>query len=260
MGSAGEPLSLLEPMIRQAANLGADIVVTPECALSGYAVHIDRPIDWEAFLAACETIHGDRVRKLAGLADELSVYLALGFAEKRDERRLNTCALFGRDGTLVGTYSKTHLGYAAQNIERKLFDPGDSLPVFQTDVGTVGMLICMDRYFPQAAEVLASKGAEIVLMPSASNLRRREMLQHPDGHSPERCHKEFMFRTRAMDCAVVWAEAHAYKSLIVDQQGRIAARGNYLSPDDEVVIATVPLLDRAALRALYEHCKRPDLY
>ena len=51
-----------------------------------------------------------------------------------------------------------------------------------------------------------------------------------------------------------------YKSLIVDQQGRIAARGNYLSPDDEVVIATIPLLDRPALRALYEHCKRPDLY
>ena len=148
---------------------------------------------------------------------------------------------------MIGNYRKTHIGYPEQNVEAQLVEAGNALPVYQTDIGRIGILICMDRHYPEAALTLAAKGAEIILMPSTSNPTREEVMREIAGGAKaptypmldiETCHKEHLLRTRAMDCACVWAEAHSLKGFIIDQRGRILARGNHRDPNDEVIIAT----------------------
>lgn len=259
----------LQPLVEEAARKGARIVVAPECAVSGFAVHTDRPIQWEAFRGACEPVDGPRMAQVRGWARELGIYLAVGYMEQAGEHRYNACAFWGPDGQLIGNYRKTHIGYPEQNVESQLVEAGDALPVFDTELGKIGILICMDRYYPEASLTLAARGAEIILMPSASNPTREEVMAEIAGgpKAPaypmldiETCHKEHMLRTRAMECACVWAEAHALKGFIVDQRGRILARGNHRDPNDEVLIATTTLEDQSRLRAVYLRSRRPDLY
>ena len=264
-----ENLRRIKPLIQDAAEKGAQIVVTPECALSGFAVHLDRPILWDTFKSACEPVDGPRMAEVARWVGSLGIYLAIGYMEREGDHRYNSCAFFGPDGSLIGNYRKTHIGYPEQNVEGQLVEPGDALPVFHTELGRIGILICMDRYYPEAALTLAAKGAEIILMPSTSNPTREEVIKEIAGgpRSPAypmldvaTCHKEHLFRTRAMDCACVWAEAHSLKGFIIDQRGRILARGNHRDPDDEVIIATTTLEDQNRLRAVYLRSRRPDLY
>ena len=259
----------LKPLVEEAAEKGAQIVVAPECALSGFAVHTDRPIQWEAFKSACEPVDGPRMREVGEWAEKLGIYLAVGYMEIDGEHRYNSCAFWGPDGKLIGNYRKTHIGYPEQNVESQLVDAGNALPVYDTDIGRIGILICMDRYYPEATLTLAAKGAEIILMPSTSNPTREEVMQEIAGgaRAPaypmldiETCHKEHMLRTRAADSACVWAEAHSLKGFIIDQRGRILARGNHRDPSDEVIIATTTLEDRNRLRAVYLRSRRPDLY
>ena len=264
-----ENLRRIKPLIQEAEEKGAQIVVTPECALSGFAVHLYRPILWDAFKSACEPVDGPRMAEVARWAGSLGIYLAIGYMEREGDHRYNSCAFFGPDGSLIGNYRKTHIGYPEQNVEGQLVEPGDALPVFHTELGRIGILICMDRYYPEAALTLAAKGAEIILMPSTSNPTREEVIKEIAGGpraaaypmlDVATCHKEHLFRTRAMDCACVWAEAHSLKGFIIDQRGRILARGNHRDPDDEVIIATTTLEDQNRLRAVYLRSRRPDLY
>ena len=264
-----ENLRRIKPLIEEAAEKGAQIVVTPECALSGFAVHLDRPILWDAFKSACEPVDGPRMAEVARWVGSLGIYLAVGYMEREGDHRYNSCAFIGPDGNLIANYRKTHIGYPEQNVEGQLVEPGDALPVYDTELGRIGILICMDRYYPEAALTLAAKGAEIILMPSTSNPTREEVMREIKGgpQAPaypmldiETCHKEHLFRTRAMDCACVWAEAHSLKGFIIDQRGRILARGNHRDPDDEVIIATTILEDQNRLRAVYLRSRRPDLY
>ena len=166
-----EYLRGLKPLLREAADRGAQIVVTPECALSGFAVHLDRSIQWDAFKEACEPVDGPRMRQVAEWAGELGIYLAVGYMERDGAHLYNSCAFWGPGGELIGNYRKTHIGYPEQNVE-----------------------------------------------------------------------------------------AHSLKGFIIDQRGRILARGNHRDPNDEVIIATTTLEDQNRLRAVYLRCRRPDLY
>ena len=89
----------------------------------------------------------------------------LGCIYERDgELLFNTAFLLDRDGELVGTYRKVHLYWPE---EREGISPGDDFPVFQTDVGAIGVMTCYDSWFPETARILGLKGAEIILFPNA---------------------------------------------------------------------------------------------
>ena len=263
---AQENLRRLEPLVREAAAKGADIILTPECFLSGYNVDYELALDREAFIAASDRIDGPLVGRVANWAKELGVFIALGFSEIDGERFLNTLAIFDRRGELVGKYSKTHLGRAPDNRELELFVPGDALPVFETDVGKLGALICMDRYWAEAALTLSGKGAEIILNPAATNQQRAQFvagnLKRNASRENVNTHKRVIFRTRAWENSCVWVESHAHQGFIIGSNSAILATGDPLLDEDEVLLATVDLekVKNSGGRQLIADLRRPELY
>ena len=150
-----------EPLIRQAAAGGAQIVCTTECFLDGYAIQ-DKTIPLPEYLALGEPIpSGPYYRRLAALAAELRIHLVAGMLEADGEPRYNTAVLIGPDGSLIGRYHKQRLGH---EIERNT--AGAASPVFETAHGRLGIMICADRHVPGIAAAFAAGGADYILCPS----------------------------------------------------------------------------------------------
>lgn len=158
--NVGDPegnLELSEIWIRRAAGAGAGLIVLPELASSGYTFQS------QAEAAACaQPRTGPTLSRWAELCRELGVHLVAGFAEAEGERRFNSAALLAPEG-LVGVYRKAHLF----NDEKSYFQPGDSgFLVFPLPGLRVGVLVCYDLWFPEAARVLALRGADVVCVPT----------------------------------------------------------------------------------------------
>ncbi len=111
-----------------------------------------------------EPLDGPSGTLLAQKAKQWRMYVTGTFYEKRGALTLNTAPLFDRQGKLVGTYCVNEI-YEPELDEGA--SPGTELPVFDTDFGTVGIMICSDSWFPEITRLLAYKGAELVLLPSA---------------------------------------------------------------------------------------------
>jgi predicted amidohydrolase len=160
-GDKAANLRRVEPLIREAARGGAQIVCTTECFLDGYAI-ADKELPLAAYRALGELIPGgDYFRRLAALAGELGIYLVAGMAEAEGEARHNTAVLLGPDGTLVGKYRKQKLGH-----ETDRNTPGDHSPVFATPHGRIGLMICADRTEPELVRRLCAGDADFLLCPS----------------------------------------------------------------------------------------------
>lgn len=123
---------------------------------------------------AAEEIPGGRTSTaLSAAARRWGMYVLGCFYEKSGGKVYNSVAVFGRDGGHVGTYHKVHL----PTEERDYATPGDSFPVFRTDFGMIGALVCIDIHFPEAARSLALLGAEIVFCPTMYS-EPRESITH----------------------------------------------------------------------------------
>lgn len=151
----------LEPLIREAARQGAQIVCTTECALDGYAI-ADKTIPLEQYRALGERIpNGEYFRKLAGLAKDLKIFLVAGMLEADGERRFNTAALIGPRGELVGKYRKQQLEHEAVRNTA-----GTESSTFDTPFGKLGLMICADRRFPEVVRGFRERGADFLICPS----------------------------------------------------------------------------------------------
>jgi predicted amidohydrolase len=151
----------VEPMIRAAAKEGARIVATTECFLDGYAI-ADKSIPLDRYRALGERVpDGDYCRRLAKLAGELDVYLVAGMLEADGDARYNTAVLFGRDGRFIGKYRKQKLGH---ELERNT--PGFGSPVFETEFGRLGLIICADRTEASIVQPICAAGADFLVCPS----------------------------------------------------------------------------------------------
>lgn len=155
-GSSG-PESNLQAFLRyleQAGQEGADIVCLGEgITMVGTGL---------GYIDASEPVPGPTTRYLGEVAKQYGMYIVAGIYEKVGEIVYNTAVLIGRDGDLVGTFRKAAL--PREEIEGGI-TPGSELPVFETDFGKVGMMICWDVQFPEPARRLAMNGAEIILLP-----------------------------------------------------------------------------------------------
>lgn len=153
--------SLLETAIGRAAGDGADLVVLPELAASGYC------LDREHLEEVAEPIDGTGpvLASWRAAAARLGVAVIGGFAERRADGRLaNAVAVVDRDGSILGAYRKLHL-FAG---EHDAFAPGDlGLPIFSVAGADVGVLVCYDLRFPEAARILALRDAEVIAVPTA---------------------------------------------------------------------------------------------
>jgi predicted amidohydrolase len=109
-----------------------------------------------------ETIPGPTTARLGELARKRSSYIAAGIYEREGTAIYNTAVLIDRAGNVEGKYRKVYL--PREEVEAGL-TPGSDYPVFRTDFGTVGLMICYDVFFADPARALATKGAEVILMP-----------------------------------------------------------------------------------------------
>jgi predicted amidohydrolase len=115
-----------------------------------------------SYAEVCEPLHGPTAQRLGTLARQLNCYIVAGIYERAGPVIYNTAILLGRDGKLAGSYRKTHL--PREEVEGGL-TPGNDYPIFETDFGKIGILICWDLQFPEPWRALALAGAEIVLLP-----------------------------------------------------------------------------------------------
>ena len=109
-----------------------------------------------------ETIPGPTTKALGEVARERSAYIVAGIYEREGAAIYNTAVLIDRDGNVAGKYRKVYL--PREEVEGGL-TPGSDYPVFRTDFGTVGLMICYDVFYADPARALALKGAEMILMP-----------------------------------------------------------------------------------------------
>lgn len=152
--TSSDNLKQFGELIRNAASQKADIVCLPEgITIVGTKL---------SYVEASETIPGPTTDFLGDLAKELQMYIVAGILEKEGEVVYNTAVLLDRDGNVAGIYRKVSL--PREEIEGGV-TPGDKLPVFQTDFGKIGIMICWDVTFPETARTLAQKGAEIIFLP-----------------------------------------------------------------------------------------------
>ena len=154
-------------LIGEAAEQGIDILVFPELSLSGYEANEDNTMHREF----AETIPGPATEEIAALTKKLDIYVILGMPE-RDPADAGTCyiscPMLGPEG-LVGNYRKLHLGTPPLFRESLCFTGGDSVPVFTTRYGPVGIQICADFWvFPELSRILMLKGARIIVNSTAS--------------------------------------------------------------------------------------------
>ncbi len=110
-----------------------------------------------------EILNGPSGTLMAQKAKQWHMYVTGSYYEKRDGKIFNTAPLFDRQGKLIGTYSKMEL-YDPEETEG--VTPGTELPVFDTDFGKLGIMICYDSWFPEVTRLLAYKGAELVVLPN----------------------------------------------------------------------------------------------
>ncbi|HEY5552548.1 MAG TPA: carbon-nitrogen hydrolase family protein [Opitutaceae bacterium] len=236
-GNKAANYALFEQLARRAAAAGANLIVTPECYLDGYMGNPKRTKP-EEMPAASESIDGPWVTKAAALARELKVHIIFGFSEKRTDGIFNTVAIFSPDGSLAGRYSKTHV------VGGEFYKSGTELPVFETALGRMGVLICFDRRPPESARVLALKGAQFIVVPAY-------------GEVSTPIDEDILMQARAQENGVYIVYTSPRNAFVVDPDGAIVSKvsGN----TDELMFARLTLDERIgdnnAIRV-----RRPELY
>ncbi len=157
----------IKKMVIEAAGQGVDILVFPELSLSGYEPNEDNTMHREF----AETIPGPATEEIAELTKQLGIYVILGMPE-RDVDNADicyiSCPLLGPEG-LIGTYRKLHLATPPLFKESLCFTGGNSVPVFETRYGPIGIQVCADFWvYPELSRILMLKGARIIINSTAS--------------------------------------------------------------------------------------------
>lgn len=207
--SAGENVAQFSRLITQAAAQKPDIVCLPEgITVVGTS---------SSYVDVSEPVPGPTTQLLGELADRHECHIVAGLYERSGNAVFNTAVLIGRDGQLIGKYRKTHL--PREEWEAGL-TPGDEYPVFDTDFGRVGLMICWDVQFPEPARAMALQGADLLLLPIWGG-------------------SEVLTRARAIENHVfLVSSGYDMRSFIVDPAGKVVAEATTDSP---VAVAEISL-------------------
>jgi N-carbamoylputrescine amidase len=152
-------------MIRSAAASGAVLVVLQELHAGPYFCQVEDP----ALFDLAEPIPGESSRFMAGLARELGVVIVASLFERRAPGLFhNTAVVFEANGETAGSYRKMHIPDDPGFYEKFYFTPGDlGFTPIKTSVGTLGVLVCWDQWYPEAARLMALAGADLLIYPTA---------------------------------------------------------------------------------------------
>lgn len=213
--SAAEAVEEFCRLIESAASQKPDVICLPEgITVIGTG---------KKYAEVSEPIPGPTTRRLGELARKFHTYIVAGIYERVEPLVYNTAVLIGRDGAVAGKYRKTHLPY--EESEAGL-TPGDTYPVFDTDFGKVGMMVCWDFQFPEPWRALALQGAELILLPIWGG-------------------SEILTKARAIENQVfLVSSSYDMKTFIVDPEGKVLAEANAKQP----IAAADLYLDRKILQ------------
>lgn len=154
-----------EEGIREAARQGAQVICLQELFATRYFCQTEDP----ACFDLAEPVPGPLTDRFAALARALEVVLVVPVFERRAAGLYhNTAVVLDAGGDLLGMYRKTHVPDDPQFLEKFYFTPGDlGYPVFETRFARIGVLICWDQWYPEAARLAALQGAEVIFYPTA---------------------------------------------------------------------------------------------
>lgn len=158
-------IARLKVAIREAAAQGAELIVLQELHNGLYFCQTE---DVQIFDQA-EPIPGPSTEEFGALAKELGIVLVLSLFERRAAGLYhNTSVVLEKDGTIAGKYRKMHIPDDPAYYEKFYFTPGDlGFEPIETSVGTLGVLVCWDQWYPEAARMMALAGAEVLIYPTA---------------------------------------------------------------------------------------------
>ena len=158
--------------IREAAAAGADLVVLPELHLDPYFCQTE---DYHNFDLA-QPIPGSATETLSAIAKNLQIVIVSTIFEKRTAGLYhNTAVVFDKDGSIAGKYRKMHIPDDPGFYEKYYFTPGDlGFKPIETSIGKLGVLICWDQWYPEAARLMALAGAELLIYPTAIGWDKRD--------------------------------------------------------------------------------------
>ncbi|GBD44461.1 N-carbamoyl-D-amino acid hydrolase [bacterium HR40] len=263
---AEENIARAERLVRRAAGEGANLVLLQELFAHLYFCKDEDPAH---FALATPVDASPLLRRMRRLAAELGVVLPVSFFERANNAYFNSVAVIDADGSLLGVYRKSHIPDGPGYQEKYYFSPGDTgFRVWRTRAGRIGVGICWDQWFPEAARVMVLAGAEILLYPTAIGSEP----QDPDYDSSD--HWQTVMRGHAAanmvpvvasnrigresgrDCTLTFYG----RSFIADARGAVVAEADRAS--EAVLLARFDLerleRERAAWGLFRD--RRPELY
>ncbi len=154
-----------EKLVRQAAAGGANVILLPELFENWYFCQERR---YDSYKLASTADENPAVRHFRKVAAELGVVMPISFYEQDGNVLYNSIAMIDADGSVMGVYRKTHIPDDHFYQEKFYFTPGGTgFRVWDTRFGKIGVGICWDQWFPEAARCMALMGAEVLLYPTA---------------------------------------------------------------------------------------------
>ena len=264
-----ENIARAESLVHEAANAGANIILLQELFETPYF-----PIeqDHAHFKLASPMDESRAVGHFRALAKKLNVVLPISFFERAGQAFFNTVAIVDATGEIVGQYRKSHIPNDVCYQEKSYFSPGDTgFKVWSTVFGRIGVGICWDQWFPEAARSMALQGAEILFYPTAigndlelidgdSSKHWRTCMQ---GHSaanivPVVASNRIGIEKAASDPSL--AINFYGTSFITDHTGQIAADAG--EGQQAVITHTLDLAECQRYRSYWSvfRDRRPDLY
>ena len=152
-------------LVRAAAAKGAQVILLPELFSHQYFCKRQKP---DHFALASRLSESIVIQTLQTLAEDLEVVLPVSFFERADNAYFNSMAMIDADGSILGVYRKSHIPDGPGYQEKFYFSPGDTgFKVWQTRYAKIGVGICWDQWFPEAARCMCLDGAELLLYPTA---------------------------------------------------------------------------------------------
>ena len=252
----GENLERILLETRAAAKNSANLIVFPECVLSGY-VFSSR----EEAIPFAESIPGVSTERLAACCQELGVHVVYGLLERDGDKCYNSTVLVGPKG-LIGKYRKIHLPFLGVD---RFTDAGNSpFQVFETPIGNIGIHICYDCNFPESARIMALLGADIITLPTNWPVGRERVVNYVVN---ARAYENRIHLVAANRAGSERGTRFMGRSKIVGASGDTLAEAS--GSDEETIYAEVSLAEARQKHIVIKagefevdfiHDRRPELY
>ena len=253
VGDKNHNLKTIEKNIKEAKKEGADLVVFPELALTGY---VCRDLVYELAEAVP---NGQSVSQIESIAKRENVHVIFGMIEKSARANAvlhNTAVLIGPEG-FIGKYRKMYLPTHSVFEEKRYFRPGYQTPVFETKIGKIGLIICYDVYFPEITRLLRVKGAQLIACISAVPSIRREFFETL---TAARAIENTVFIAFSNRAGIEDGLQFSGGSRIIAPSGSLISQAKY--DEEDVIMARINYSDTTRVEAFIPTLRdlRPELF